>query len=293
MQGCNNFCSYCIVPYTRGREHSREPEKILEEIENLAKSGVKEVTLLGQNVNSYGNDLRDESRPEITFANLLKQVNAIDGIERIRFMTSNPKDFTDDVIEAMRDLEHVMPSVHLAMQSGSTRVLKRMNRHYTKEEAIGLVKKIKDTVPDVAVTTDIIVGFPGETEEDFQDTLDLVRACKFDSAFSFIYSKRGGTPAAKMEDQIDDAVKHDRLNRLLGVLHEISADINAPYDQRVVEVLVEGPSARDKRRLTGRTPSNKLVNFTGDASAVGTIVPVRIDQAGTFSLTGYQVKEEA
>lgn len=293
MQGCNNFCSYCIVPYTRGREHSREPEKILEEIENLAKSGVKEVTLLGQNVNSYGNDLRDESRPEITFANLLKQVNAIDGIERIRFMTSNPKDFTDDVIEAMRDLEHVMPSVHLAMQSGSTRVLKRMNRHYTKEEAIGLVKKIKDTVPDVAVTTDIIVGFPGETEEDFQDTLDLVRACKFDSAFSFIYSKRGGTPAAKMEDQIDDAVKHDRLNRLLDVLHEISADINAPYDQRVVEVLVEGPSARDKRRLTGRTPSNKLVNFTGDASAVGTIVPVRIDQAGTFSLTGYQVKEEA
>jgi tRNA-2-methylthio-N6-dimethylallyladenosine synthase len=288
MQGCNNFCSYCIVPYTRGREHSRRPEKILEEIRNLADQGVIEVTLLGQNVNSYGNDLEDG----ISFASLLRQVNEIDGIKRIRFMTSNPKDFTDDVILAMQECERVMPSCHLAMQSGSTRIIKKMNRHYTKEQAIDLVTKIKKEVPGAVVTTDIIVGFPGETEDDFQDTLDLVRACKFDSAFSFIYSKRIGTPAAEMPDQIPDAVKHDRLNRLLAELHLISADINAPFQDQTVAVLAEGPSARDESRLSGRTPGGKLVNFTGNASDIGKIVPVHIDHAGTFSLTGTRVNED-
>lgn len=287
MQGCDNFCSYCIVPYTRGREHSRRPEKIIEEVKKLVDDGVIEVTLLGQNVNSYGNDLEEG----VNFPALLKSLNEIEGLERIRFMTSNPKDFTDELIACMRDLDKVMPSCHLAVQSGSTEVLRRMNRHYTKEEAIELIQKIKREVPDAAVTTDIIVGFPGETEEDFQDTLDLVRACKFDSAFSFIYSKRPGTPAAEMEDQIDEEVKHDRLNRLLAVLHEISADINAPYDDRVIDVLVEGPSARDKSRLTGRTPNNKLVNFTGNPDHIGKIVPVHITKAGTFSMTGEEVSD--
>ena len=289
MQGCNNFCSYCIVPYTRGREHSRQPEKILDEIRGLAGRGVIEVTLLGQNVNSYGNDLEDG----IDFATLLRQVNEIDGIRRIRFMTSNPKDFTDDVIRAMAQCEKVMPSCHLAMQSGSTRVIRRMNRHYTKEEAIALVRRIRDEVPGAVITTDIIVGFPGETEEDFQDTLDLVRACRFDSAFSFIYSKRHGTPAAEMEDQIPDEIKHDRLNRLLEVLHTVSAQINAPFQDQTVDVLVEGPSARDASRLTGRTAGGKLVNFTGNFDDIGRIVPVRIDKAGTFSLTGVQTAAEA
>lgn len=282
MQGCDNYCSYCIVPYTRGHERSRQPEHILSEVKTLVQDGCLEVTLLGQNVNSYGNDLGED----ITFAGLLRTLNTVPGLERIRFMTSNPKDFTDDIITAMRECEHVMPSVHMAVQSGSTRIIKRMNRHYTKEEAIALVQKIRAGVPDIAITTDIIVGFPGETEEDFQETLDLVRRCRFDAAFSFIYSRRTGTPAADMPDQVADALKHDRISRLLDVLRECAADINAPYEGRVIPVLAEERSKRDEKRLAGRSPANKLVNFEADATLIGQIVPVKITKAGPYSLTG-------
>ncbi len=285
MNGCNNFCTYCIVPYTRGREVSRQPEKIVEEVKALAADGCLEVTLLGQNVNSYGNDLKTGYH----FADLLRELNTIEGIERIRFMTSHPKDLTDEVIEAIATCDKVCPAIHLAIQSGSSRILKIMNRRYTKENIIDLVTKIRTRIPDVAITTDIIVGFPGETEEDFLETIDVVRQCRFDSAFSFIYSIRTGTPAATMPDQIPDDVKHDRLNRLLEVLHEISQDINARYDNQVVKVLVEEPSKNNSERLSGRTESGKLVNFEGSPDSIGKIVDVKITKAGSFSLTGVQL----
>ena len=285
MNGCNNFCTYCIVPYTRGREVSRQPEKIVEEVKALAADGCLEVTLLGQNVNSYGNDLKTGYH----FADLLRELNTIEGIERIRFMTSHPKDLTDEVIEAIATCDKVCPAIHLAIQSGSSRILKIMNRRYTKENIINLVTKIRTRIPDVAITTDIIVGFPGETEEDFLETIDVVRQCRFDSAFSFIYSIRTGTPAATMPDQIPDDVKHDRLNRLLEVLHEISQDINARYDNQVVKVLVEEPSKNNSERLSGRTESGKLVNFEGSPDSIGKIVDVKITKAGSFSLTGVQL----
>ena len=282
MQGCNNFCTYCIVPYTRGREVSRPHEKIIEEITRLVEDGCLEVMLLGQNVNSYGNDRRDG----YGFADLLRDVNAIEGLRRIRFMTSHPKDMSDAVIEAIATCDKVCPSIHLAIQSGSTRILKAMHRGYTKEQIIALVEKIRNRIPHVAITTDIIVGFPGETEADFEETLDVVRACRFDSAFSFIYSKRSGTPAAEMDDQIPDDVKHQRLNRLLDVLHEIGNDQNAWFQDQNVEVLVEGKSAHNPNKLSGRTLNGKLVNFTGDMATIGTIIPVHIDRAKTFSLDG-------
>ena len=285
MNGCNNFCTYCIVPYTRGREVSRQPEKIVEEVKALAADGCLEVTLLGQNVNSYGNDLKTGYH----FADLLRELNTIEGIERIRFMTSHPKDLTDEVIEAIATCDKVCPAIHLAIQSGSSRILKIMNRRYTKENIINLVTKIRTRIPDVAITTDIIVGFPGETEEDFLETIDVVRQCRFDSAFSFIYSIRTGTPAATMPDQIPDDVKHDRLNRLLEVLHEISQDINARYDNQVVKVLVEEPSKNNSERLSGRTENGKLVNFEGSPDSIGKIVDVKITKAGSFSLTGVQL----
>ena len=285
MKGCNNFCTYCIVPYTRGREVSRPHQKIIEEIKNLVADGCLEVTLLGQNVNSYGNDRADDDH----FADLLRDANAIDGLRRIRFMTSHPKDFTDEVIEAIAECEKVCPAIHLAVQSGSTAVLKAMHRGYTKEHIIALVQKIRAQIPEAAITTDIIVGFPGETEADFEDTLDVVRACHFDAAFSFIYSKRTGTPAATMDGQIPSEVGHDRLNRLLACLHEIGADQNAPYHDRDVEVLVEGQSKHNPGRLTGRTQNGKLVNFDGDPKSIGTIVTVHIDEAKTFSLDGRQI----
>lgn len=285
MNGCNNFCTYCIVPYTRGREVSRKPDKIIEEVHKLAAEGCIEITLLGQNVNSYGNDLKNGYH----FADLLKDLNKIEGIERIRFMTSHPKDLTDDVIEAIRDCDKVCPAIHLAIQSGSSRILKAMNRRYTKEKIIDLVSRIHQQIPEAAITTDIIVGFPGETEEDFEDTLDVVKQCRFDSAFSFLYSKRSGTPAATMEDQVPDAVKHERLNRLLDVLHEISYERNAVYQDRVVTVLTEEKSKNNSQRLTGRTESGKLVNFEGNVSDIGKIVKVKITKTGSFSLTGIQI----
>lgn len=285
MNGCNNFCTYCIVPYTRGREVSRQPEKIIEEVTRLADEGCLEVTLLGQNVNSYGNDLKTGYH----FADLLRDLNQIEKIKRIRFMTSHPKDLTDEVIEAIAQCDKVCPAIHLAIQSGSTRVLKAMNRRYTKEQIIDLVDRVRSRIPDVAITTDIIVGFPGETEEDFQDTLEVMRACKFDSAFSFIYSIRTGTPAATMENQIPDEIKHDRLNRLLDVLRDISFGLNSKYEGRVLPVLVEEPSKNNTDRLSGRTETGKLVNFEGSFDHIGQIVNVKITKAGSFSLTGVEI----
>lgn len=285
MNGCNNFCTYCIVPYTRGREVSRQPEKIIEEVTRLAGEGCLEVTLLGQNVNSYGNDLKTGYH----FADLLRDLNQIEKIKRIRFMTSHPKDLTDEVIEAIAQCDKVCPAIHLAIQSGSTRVLKAMNRRYTKEQIIDLVDRVRSRIPDVAITTDIIVGFPGETEEDFQDTLEVMRACKFDSAFSFIYSIRTGTPAATMENQIPDEIKHDRLNRLLDVLRDISFGLNSKYEGRVLPVLVEEPSKNNTDRLSGRTETGKLVNFEGSFDHIGQIVNVKITKAGSFSLTGVEI----
>lgn len=285
MNGCNNFCTYCIVPYTRGREVSRQPEKIIEEVTRLADEGCLEVTLLGQNVNSYGNDLKTGYH----FADLLRDLNQIEKIKRIRFMTSHPKDLTDEVIEAIAQCDKVCPAIHLAIQSGSTRILKAMNRRYTKEQIIDLVDRVRSRIPDVAITTDIIVGFPGETEEDFQDTLEVMRACKFDSAFSFIYSIRTGTPAATMENQIPDEIKHDRLNRLLDVLRDISFGLNSKYEGRVLPVLVEEPSKNNTDRLSGRTETGKLVNFEGSFDHIGQIVNVKITKAGSFSLTGVEI----
>ena len=285
MNGCNNFCTYCIVPYTRGREVSRQPEKIIEEVTRLADEGCLKVTLLGQNVNSYGNDLKTGYH----FADLLRDLNQIEKIKRIRFMTSHPKDLTDEVIEAIAQCDKVCPAIHLAIQSGSTRVLKAMNRRYTKEPIIDLVDRVRSRIPDVAITTDIIVGFPGETEEDFQDTLEVMRACKFDSAFSFIYSIRTGTPAATMENQIPDEIKHDRLNRLLDILRDISFGLNSKYEGRVLPVLVEEPSKNNTDRLSGRTETGKLVNFEGSFDHIGQIVNVKITKAGSFSLTGVEI----
>ena len=287
MYGCNNFCTYCIVPYTRGRERSRTPEDIINEIKDLAAKGTKEITLLGQNVDSYGKTLEED----ITFAELLRMVNEIEGIERIRFMTSHPKDISDEVIYAMRDCDKVCEFMHLPVQCGSTRLLKKMNRHYSKEHYLEIIEKAKKEIPDIAFSTDLMIGFPGETEEDLLDTIDVVRKVKYDTAFTFIYSKREGTPAAKMEDQIPEDVKHERFNRVLAVVNEEIAKINESYQDKVVEVLVEGKSKTDDNVLTGRTRQNKLVNFTGGSEdIVGKLVNVKITSPKTFSLQGELVK---
>ncbi|MBP2027059.1 tRNA-2-methylthio-N6-dimethylallyladenosine synthase [Acetoanaerobium pronyense] len=282
MYGCNNFCSYCIVPYTRGRERSREPKDIVTEVESLVKDGVKEITLLGQNVNSYGNTFEQS----YTFADLLKTLNDVDGIKRIRFMTSHPKDISDDVIDAIANLPKVCESIHLPVQAGSTRVLKAMNRNYTKEDYLSLIKKIKSKIKDVALTTDIMVGFPGESEEDFLDTLDLINEVRYDSAFMFIYSVRKGTVAENMENHIEESVKKERFHRLLEKTNEIAREINASYKDKVVEVLVEGKSKKDPNILTGRTRQNKLVNFKGDESLIGDIINIKVTDPKSFSLNG-------
>lgn len=288
MYGCNNFCSYCIVPYTRGRERSRSPEKIIEEVAALAQDGCKEITLLGQNVNSYGKTLENP----ITFAELLRKLNEIDGIERIRFMTSHPKDLSEELILAMKECKKVCEHIHLPFQAGSNDILKIMNRKYTKEKYLELIKKLKDAIPQIAITTDIIVGFPGETEEDFQNTLDIVDQVKFDSAFTFLYSVRQGTPAAKMENQIPDEIKHERFNRLLELQHSISGKENALLKGEIVEVLVDGISKNDEEKASGRTRTNKLVNFIGDKEAIGKVVQVKITAPHTWSLNGVQIGYE-
>ena len=288
MNGCNNFCTFCIVPHTRGREVSRHPQNIISEVRKLGKTPCVEVTLLGQNVNSYGKDLKEN----YNFANLLVDLNQVDGIERIRFMTSHPKDMSDDVIEAIANCDKVCPSIHLAIQSGSTKLLKKMNRRYSKENILSLVSKIRERIPGVSITTDLIVGFPGETEADFQDTLDVVEACNFDSAFSFIYSIREGTPAAKMKDQIDDEIKHQRMDRLLDLIRKLSKGQNVKFLNQTVDVLVESQIKNENYRLMGRTPSGKIVNLNGEDDIIGKIVPVHIDDIQSFSLKGTQVLDE-
>lgn len=285
MYGCNNFCTYCIVPYVRGRERSRKPEDIENEIKELVSQGYKEVTLLGQNVNSYGLGLE----PKLTFADLLRRINKIEGLERVRFMTSHPKDLTEDVIMAIKECGKLCEQIHLPVQSGSSRILKEMNRSYTREQYLDLVKKIKKEIPDVAISTDIIVGFPGETEEDFEDTLNLVKEVEYDSAFTFIYSRRKYTPADRMENQVSDEAKHARFNRLVEAVNEIVARKNVEYNDKVVEVLVEGTSKNDETKLMGRTRNARLVNFVGNKENIGKLVNVKITKAQSFSLFGEEV----
>lgn len=282
MFGCNNFCSYCIVPYVRGRERSRNPEDIIREIEGLVADGVVEVMLLGQNVNSYGKTLEEP----ITFAELLRRVERIDGLERIRFMTSHPKDLSDELIEVMKNSRKICKHLHLPVQSGSSRILKQMNRKYTKEQYLELVDKLRAAVPDIALTTDIIVGFPGETEEDFQETLDVVRQVRYDSAFTFIYSRRTGTPAAAMEDQIPEDVVKDRFDRLLKEVQEIAAQVVKRDEGTVQKVLVEEMDTHEPGYVTGRLSNNTVVHFPGDASLIGRIVDVSLDEARGFYFMG-------
>ena len=282
MFGCNNFCSYCIVPYVRGRERSRNPEDIIHEIEGLVADGVVEVMLLGQNVNSYGKTLK---KP-ITFAELLRRVEQIDGLERIRFMTSHPKDLSDELIEVMKNSRKICKHLHLPVQSGSSRILKQMNRKYTKEQYLELVDKLRAAVPDISLTTDIIVGFPGETEEDFQETLDVVRRVRYDSAFTFIYSKRTGTPAAAMEDQVPEDVVKDRFDRLLKEVQDIAAQVVKRDEGTVQKVLVEEMDTHEPGYVTGRLSNNTVVHFPGDASLIGQIVDVSLDEARGFYFMG-------
>lgn len=282
MYGCNNFCTYCVVPYVRGRERSRRPEEIEKEIKELVAQGYKEITLLGQNVNSYGKGLEEE----IDFAKLLRRINEIEGLERVRFMTSHPKDLTEDVIMAIKECDKLCEQIHLPVQSGSDEILKKMNRHYDREKYMSLIKKIKEEIPECSITTDIIVGFPGETEENFLDTLNLCKEVGYDSAFTFIYSRRNHTPADRMENQVPDDVKHERFNRLVDVINKGVINGNKVYEGRTVEVLVEGPSKNDETKLMGRTRNGRLVNFSGDSSMIGKLVNVHINRAQPFSLLG-------
>lgn len=282
MFGCNNFCSYCIVPYVRGRERSRNPKDIIREIEALVKDGVVEVMLLGQNVNSYGKNLEEP----ITFAQLLQEIEKIDGLERIRFMTSHPKDLSDELIEVMKHSKKICKHLHLPVQSGSSRILEKMNRRYTKEQYLTLVEKIKAAVPDISLTTDIIVGFPGETEEDFQETLDIVRKVRYDSAFTFIYSKRTGTPASIMEDQVPEDIVKDRFDRLLKEVQHIAAEVCAVHEGSVQDVLVEQVNEHDPSLVTGRMSNNLLVHFAGSKDLIGSIVPVKLHTCKGFYYLG-------
>lgn len=286
MYGCNNFCTYCIVPYVRGRERSRKPEDILNEVRELVAQGYKEITLLGQNVNSYGKGLEEE----VDFAKLLRMINEIEGLERVRFMTSHPKDLTHDVIMAIKECDKLCEQIHLPVQSGSNSILKKMNRHYTKEYYLDLIKKIKEEIPGVTLTTDIIVGFPGETEEDFQETLELVKEVGYSSTFTFIYSRRNNTPADMMLNQVSEEDKHHRFNRLIAAVNERVIAQNKAEEGNILEVLVEGNSKNDAEKLTGRTRTGRLVNFTGENVNVGELVNVKITRAQNFSLIGEVIK---
>ena len=292
MNGCNNFCSYCIVPYVRGRERSRSPKDILQEVNSLAKQGYKEITLLGQNVNSY---LRTEREKNIefeqyegvnSFATLLRAINKIEGIERIRFVSPHPKDFTDDVIEAIRDCDKVCKLIHLPLQSGSTQVLKIMNRKYTKEQYLNLVEKMKSQIPNLTLSTDIIVGFPGETEEEFEDTLDVVKNVNFEQVYMFIYSRREGTPGDKMENQIPEEIKHKRFDRLKELVESQIAIKNKQYVGTMQKVLIEGRSKNNDNMLSGRTDSNKVVVLEGKDDLIGKIVDLKIVSEHMWYLKG-------
>ena len=292
MYGCNKFCSYCIVPYVRGRERSRNPEDILNEIRGLAKEGYKEITLLGQNVNSYGKDDFKYCNPKVStdinnFAKLLEKVNEIDGIEKIKFMSPHPRDFTDDVIETIRKCEKVTRIIHMPLQSGNTKVLKEMNRGYTKEQFLELAKKMKERIPNLKLSTDIIVGFPGETEEEFEDTLDVVKKVEFEQIFMFIYSKREGTRAAQRDDQIPEEIKHKRFDRLKE-LYDSQVELqNEKYIGTVQKILIEGTSKNDENKFQGRTDSNKVIVFEPDGKKkIGDIVNVKIIENHKWFLTG-------
>lgn len=285
MYGCDKFCTYCIVPYTRGKQRSREPKYILEEVEKLVKDGYKEVTLLGQNVNAYGKDLEIN----YTMANLLEDV-AKTGIERVRFVTSHPWDFNDDMINIIAKYDNIMPYIHLPLQSGSSRILKLMGRRYTKEEYLELYNKLRSKVPNCSITTDIIVGFPGETEEDFNETLDVVEKCKYDSAFTFIFSPRIGTPACRMLDETPKEVKEQRLYKLNDLVNKYAKEANDNYENKVVKVLLEGYSSKDKDMLMGYTETMKLVNVKADSKYIGQIVDVKITDVKTWSMDGIIVE---
>ncbi|MHB1391809.1 MAG: tRNA (N6-isopentenyl adenosine(37)-C2)-methylthiotransferase MiaB [Clostridia bacterium] len=287
MYGCNNFCSYCIVPHVRGRERSRKPEDIVKEIESLAKDGCKEVTLLGQNVNSYGKDLD----MEMDFADLIRLVNKIEGLERIRFMTSHPKDISEKLIHTMRDCKKVCEHLHLPFQAGSNEILRRMNRKYTKEEYLNKVIKVKQEIPGIALSTDIIVGFPGETDEDFEETLEVLRQVEFDQVFMFIYSSRKGTPAAEMEDPFSYEDKHRNFEKLVKLQNDMSSKMNEAYKGNTVEVLVEGTSKNDPSKYTGRTRTGKVVNFSGIDGIIGKLVNVNINDIHPWFLNGEMVNE--
>ncbi|MDR1017390.1 MAG: tRNA (N6-isopentenyl adenosine(37)-C2)-methylthiotransferase MiaB [Lachnospiraceae bacterium] len=282
MFGCNNFCSYCIVPYVRGRERSREPEAIIKEIKSLVADGVTEIMLLGQNVNSYGKNLDNP----ITFAKLLEEVEKVEGLKRIRFMTSHPKDLSDELIEVMSKSKKICKQLHLPVQSGSDNILKKMNRHYSKESYLELVSKLRKKVPDIEFTTDIIVGFPGETEEDFLETLDLIKKVRYISVFTFIYSKRTGTPAATMENQVDEDIIKDRFNRLLKEVSQIGNEETCKYQGKTYEALVEGISEHDPSLASGRLSNNVLVHFKGNSELIGQYVNVSLDECKGFYFMG-------
>ena len=286
MYGCNNFCSYCIVPYVRGRERSRKPEDIIAEVKKLAAEGIVEIMLLGQNVNSYGKTLEQP----MTFAELLREVEKVDGIRRIRFMTSHPKDLSDELIEVMKNSKKICTHLHLPMQSGSTRVLKEMNRKYTKEDYLTLVDKIKNAMPEISLTTDIIVGFPGETREDFMETVDVVRKVGFDSAYTFIYSKRSGTVAAKMENQVPEEQVKEWFDVLLEEIKVVSEAQANRYEGKVMEVLVEEINSQGEGMLTGRLSNNLLVHFPGESSLIGTFVDVYLRECKGFYYIGEIVR---
>ncbi len=281
MYGCNNFCTYCIVPYVRGREHSRMPEDVTAEAAEAVRQGYHEVTLLGQNVNSYGKDHK-----KADFADLLRMTDQVPGIRRVRFMTSHPKDLSDRVIEAIREGEHICEHIHLPVQYGCNRILKAMNRVYTVESYRDLVRRIREALPEVSLTTDLIVGFPGETEQDFEETLDFLREIRYDAAYTFLYSRRSGTPAAAMDHQVDEEVKKQRLQAMMEVQNAISLEINETMQGKVVEVLVEGPSKTDDTVYTGRTRTNKLVLFPHGTEQPGDFIDVRITQPQTWVLKG-------
>lgn len=290
MYGCDNFCSYCIVPYVRGRERSRLPDDILAEIEQIRNEGVIEVMLLGQNVNSYGKKFIGGKTSDMTFSGLLKEVEKIDGIERIRFMTSHPKDLSDDLIDTIKRSSKICRHIHLPLQSGSSRILKEMNRKYTREGYLELADKIRREIPDCSITTDIIVGFPGETEEDFEETMDVVRKVRFDSAFTFIYSKRSGTRAAVMDDQVPRETSQARFDRLLKLVNEISREQTKKFKGQVMDVLAESINHKDPQLVSGRLSNNSVVHFKGDSSLIGRIVRVRLDEPCGFYYFGSLVK---
>ncbi|MTI79478.1 MAG: tRNA (N6-isopentenyl adenosine(37)-C2)-methylthiotransferase MiaB [Firmicutes bacterium] len=283
MYGCNNFCTYCIVPYVRGRERSRQPDSIAKEIEELVLEGYQDITLLGQNVNSYGKEFVD---PAFDFADLLQRLNKIPDINRLRYTTSHPRDFTEKLIEVIAESKHVCENFHLPIQAGSNRVLKKMNRGYTREQYLELTNKIRGKIPNASITTDIMVGFPGETDEDFAETMDIVQKVRYDSAFTFVYNKRPGTPAAKLEGQVPEEIKKKRIQELIALQNKISLENNKALEGDVVEVLVEGPTKNNHDRLGGRTRTNKLVVFDGRSELIGTTVSVKITAGHLTHLDG-------